>query len=428
VNWLLEIPLAVRLAALFAMGACVGALVNLGAYQFALDARPISPWSRPAPQAPPRRWFDRLPIVGWLGLRRESPLHGAAFWLRPMAVELACGLGLAALYWWEVGLSGLILPGVRPPSAAALHAQYVCHVVLIGLMLIGSLIDLDERIIPDSVTVPGTLFALAAAALCPWSLLPDLKRLPQAAAMANLLGLAPVNPQPDFLRLTSPNAWPEWLGGFPHAGPLLIGLACWWLWCAALMHRTWYTRHGLVRAVALLLARLRKDQSTGRIVVLGLIGSAGIVAGWFLGSDYWAGLLTALVGMVASGGLVWLVRIIGTAVLDREAMGFGDVTLMGMIGAFLGWQPSLVVFFLAPLAGLVLGLLTLVLRREREIPYGPFLCLAAVLVIVRWAPVWEWVYPVFALGIIVPLVVLACLVLMALMLGIWRLIKERLFA
>ena len=93
--------------------------------------------------------------------------------------------------------------------------------------------------------------------------------------------------------------------------------------------------------------------------------------------------------MAASGGLVWLVRIIGTAALHREAMGFGDVTLMAMIGAFLGWQPCLVIFFLAPFAGLVVGVLRLILFRDREIPYGPFLCLATLLLIVRWHAIWD---------------------------------------
>lgn len=108
-------------------------------------------------------------------------------------------------------------------------------------------------------------------------------------------------------------------------------------------------------------------------------------------------------------------------------MGFGDVTLMAMIGAFLGWQPCLMIFFLAPFAGLIVGLLRLVLLRDTEIPYGPFLCLAAVGLIVFWN--WIWADPngthtqqIFALGWFVPLVVLCCLVLLGLMLAVWRLI------
>ena len=57
-------------------------------------------------------------------------------------------------------------------------------------------------------------------------------------------------------------------------------------------------------------------------------------------------------------------------------MGFGDVTLMAMIGAFMGWQPCMIVFFLSPFAGAVVGLVQWCLIRDNVIPYGPFLCLA----------------------------------------------------
>ena len=155
---------------------------------------------------------------------------------------------------------------------------------------------------------------------------------------------------------------------------------------------------------------------------MAIMGSLAIAVVWFRGGLGWQGLLTALVGMLASGGFVWLVRIIGSATLRREAMGFGDVTLMAMIGVYLGWQPCLVVFFLAPLAGLIVGLLRLLLCRDREIPYGPFLCLAAFLLIVRWQSIWDYTQGIFALGWFAPLLMLACLMLMALMLSTWRLL------
>jgi leader peptidase (prepilin peptidase) / N-methyltransferase len=166
-------------------------------------------------------------------------------------------------------------------------------------------------------------------------------------------------------------------------------------------------------------------QSTRRILVMGVIGSLVITLVWYCGGHGWLGwqaLLSALVGMAASGGLVWAVRIVGTAVLHREAMGFGDVTLMAMIGAFLGWQCGLIIFFLAPFAGLVIGVLRLILFRDWEIPYGPFLCLATLFLIVDWADIWAQTQATFELGWLVPLAVLCCLVLMAVMLGTWRLI------
>ena len=61
-----------------------------------------------------------------------------------------------------------------------LHCQYFAHATLIALMLAASLIDADEKTIPDAITVPGALLGLLLAAVCPWSLLPDARCCPTA--------------------------------------------------------------------------------------------------------------------------------------------------------------------------------------------------------------------------------------------------------
>jgi prepilin signal peptidase PulO-like enzyme (type II secretory pathway) len=148
---------------------------------------------------------------------------------------------------------------------------------------------------------------------------------------------------------------------------------------------------------------------------------------WIWGGAAWAGLYSSLVGLVGGGGIVWAVRLIGSAALKREAMGFGDVTLMMMVGTFIGWQASLIAFFLAPFAGLFIGIAQFVLRRDDVIPYGPFLCLATAAVVVMWAPIWQWAQPMFAMGGLVPAVLVVCLVMLGVMLAIWRGIKVLLF-
>ncbi|MEN6459470.1 MAG: A24 family peptidase [Thermoguttaceae bacterium] len=324
-----------------------------------------------------------------------------------MLVEVLTGAGLAALYWWETVAGGLIPRGVgwllAPNYQPMLHLEFFAHSILIGLMLAASVIDMDEKIIPDPITVAGTLAGLMMAALWPISLLPEV---------------TPVT----FLRLSAPNPWPAWLQGRPEIGSLAVGLGCWWLWCVAILPRSWYGRHGWGRAVRLCAARLRRDPTTYRILRMAVFGSLVVLLVWHRAGDNWQGLLSSLVGMAAGGGMIWLVRVIGAVTLGREAMGFGDVTLMAMIGAMLGWQPCLLIFFLAPVAGLVVGVLRLIFLRDREIPYGPFLCLATLCVLVLWGPVWVWSEPFFALGGLVPVTMLCCLGLMGVMLGLWRLI------
>lgn len=411
---ILSIPMPVRLAVVFVLGVCIGAAANWAIYWLAWNRRPISPWSPPDASAASRRLSDRLPIVGWLGLRREAVLHGAGFWIRPMLIEILAGVGFAALYWWEIGEAGLLPPALAQTLPVwlltILHQQLVAHVILIGLMLAASMIDMDEKMIPDEITVVGTLVGLLLAAVWPDSLLPCVN----------------INLNELFLHVNSPNAWPVELEGAPNWHSLVLGLACWWAWCVAILPRTWYTRHGWRRAVRLCWARVAREPSTRRILRMAVITSLAIGLVWYRNGLGWMGLLTALVGMAASGGLIWAVRVICTVVLRREAMGFGDVTLMAMLGAFLGWQPCLMIFFLAPFAGLVLGVLRLILFRDKEIPYGPFLCLAALVIIVRWDDVWGYTEHAFALEWLVPVVVASCPPLMAVMLGVWLLIRRAL--
>lgn len=115
----------------------------------------------------------------------------------------------------------------------------------------------------------------------------------------------------------------------------------------------------------------------------------------------WDGFLVGLYGLLIGGGVIWAVRIFGRIVFRREAMGFGDVTLMAMIGAFLGWQIIPPALFLAAILGLVHAFLKVLntIRKflsgrglssaDREIPFGPYLSMAALLLMLGWEPFWN---------------------------------------
>lgn len=426
-NQLLAIPLELRLAVLFVLGTLVGSAVNLAVFTLRFPPRPISPWSREHPRDAASRWLDRVPLLGWWRLRRRVAMFGPRFWIRPLAIEALFGFGFAALYVWEIrdlGLVARLLPAgamLAPTDLLRLHAVYAAHLLLIALMAAASVIDLDDQTIPDHITVPGTLLGLALAALVPWSLMPVVIKgaLPPAGAGA----VGPITFTLDFFTLVSPNPWPAGLlGGKP--GALVLGLGCYWLWCVGLLPRRWQGRRGWRKALQVVLARMTREFTSTFMLLLSLVGSAFILAVWWKGGDAWRGLLTALVGMAAGGGLVWAVRVIGGWALNKEAMGFGDVTLMAMLGTFLGWQMCLMVFFLAPFAALLVGLVQLVLYRDNVVPYGPFLCLAALGAMLNWGALWEWAAGLFALGWLVPVVVVFCLVLLGVLLPLCRLVLD----
>jgi prepilin signal peptidase PulO-like enzyme (type II secretory pathway) len=436
------IPLAVHYVFLFLAGICLGSLVNWAIYSLAWNARPVSPWSRLPADQPARRRSHRLPVVGWLRMRHEAALHGRGFWIRPMLLEIGLGAALVALYWWEVVRLGLIegQAGVAVAAPAGpVHWQFASHVILFCWMLAASFIDIDEKIIPDEITVTGTLLGLALATLVPISLLPHVTAQPpppqnelpaiQLKALPPARNAKPINAGLWLEPVTavSPRPWPPEWGRTRGLKGLCIGLGCYWLWCFALAPRIWRGRRGAAVAIGLIISRLRREFTRPPLLWLWLVGTAAVFGVWAIGGGAWSGLLTALLGLVGSGLVVWAVRLVGTLALRREAMGFGDVTLMMMVGTFLGWQACLISFFIAPVAGLVVGLTQFISRRDDVIPYGPFLCIASAWVVVAWASIWrsaqlffdppQLVLGVFAVG----------LVLLGLMLGIWRMIKMVIF-
>lgn len=103
--------------------------------------------------------------------------------------------------------------------------------------------------------------------------------------------------------------------------------------------------------------------------------------------------LVALVGLVVGAGVIWLTAILGKLAFRREAMGFGDVLLMGMIGAVLGWEAAIITFFVAPFFGLTFGLIQLARHGDREVPYGPFLSLGAMTAMLAQPFIINWFAP-----------------------------------
>jgi leader peptidase (prepilin peptidase) / N-methyltransferase len=414
VNAIFALPLELRLAAVFVVGLAAGSGINWAIYALAWHSRPLSPWQRRDPQAPPRRWFDFLPAIGWLTLRREAGIHGTGFWIRPLAMELACGIGLAALYWWEI--TGHLAPpiaGVVPPALTTLHMHFTAHAILLGLMLVATFIDFDEQMIPDAVTVPGTLIGLALAALWPLSHLPVVRVDP-------LTGARIYGP----LLLTSTSDWPAWLDTWQG---LALACAGFLAWCAALVPATATLRRGWIKGAQYYVASIIRHSHWWPMSVIALAGLCVIGSVWLMGGSAWQALLTSITGLAFGGGLIWAVRIVGQVALGKEAMGFGDVTLMAMIGAFLGWQACLMIFFLSPFAALVIAASQWVLTRRRDIAFGPYLCLAGLIVIVWWAEIWNFAANIFALGWLVPAIVTVCLLLMMGLLMVWRIIERLIF-
>ena len=129
------------------------------------------------------------------------------------------------------------------------------------------------------------------------------------------------------------------------------------------------------------------------LIVTGLIlGSVIVCAIAYQRADVWY-LLTRLIGAVAGWTVLWLIAVIGRAVLRKTAMGGGDLKLMALNGLFLGAWPELVmVIAFSAVSGAIVGSALIISgqkSRQSPIPYGPFLAGAAVLVLLWGDRLWD---------------------------------------
>jgi leader peptidase (prepilin peptidase)/N-methyltransferase len=87
----------------------------------------------------------------------------------------------------------------------------------------------------------------------------------------------------------------------------------------------------------------------------------------------------SLLGVIIGGGVIYLMAVLGDWLFKKESMGGGDIKLLAMIGAFLGWESAILAFFIAPFFGAVYGLVEKIRTGDTAIAYGPFLILGAVI-------------------------------------------------
>ncbi|MEC7565059.1 MAG: A24 family peptidase [Planctomycetota bacterium] len=406
-------------------GAGAGAAVNWGIYNLAWNRRFISPWGSLPTNLSRRSVFSRIPIVGWLLLRGESNLHGQRFWLRPCCIEIGCGFAFALFYYCSCNLIDQLLhEGFLLPESL-LWVQLIPHLILLVWLLTATFIDIDERLIPDTITVTGTLIAITLAARFPHLRLVDLGN--PSTEIVFLVPSAPSPPSSDLLSIQS----------------LLLAWGLFGFWGLAVLPKLCTVRYGLIRGLQLMIASVvrpaRKSRKPGTprkrkpfaisailmaSVVLGWIGIYGV---WSLGGEHWESLHASIQGMTGGLCVVWGVRIVGRIAMGREVMGFGDATLLAMIGAFLGWQPALLTFFLAPFAGMIITALQFLSTRRSDLAFGPYLSLSAVMVVLCWPTVWQDYARdrVFIFGSALPIVLLVGLAMMGGMLFFWQQLKNR---
>jgi leader peptidase (prepilin peptidase) / N-methyltransferase len=389
------------------IGLLIGPWINYAIYAFAYFPRPISPWQLPPDSIGRRALGTKIPIIGWLMRFREAGTFGRVFWIRPLLIELLTPIALVYLYRFV--MAGGTVGG--PVASSTLTHQFWALSLLFGLMIVSTFIDFDERTIPDWITLPGTLLGLLGSVMFPdWRLQEMVPPVFPAMTWTS-----------ELLHANSPFEWPlPWNG----SQGLFFGALFWSGWCFGMADRRWITRRGFEKAIQYFFAGLKRSPSTRLLIAIWVVGMIGLVGGyWALDVKRWESLLSSLFGIGLGGILVWGFRLVARLAMGQEALGFGDVTLMAMIGSFFGWQIVWLSFFIAPFFGLAFVLIVWAITRDRATPFGPYLCAATAYALLDWHRLWGYCATCFLAPQLMLLVLLVVMLAFGAMLWMLELVK-----
>ena len=101
----------------------------------------------------------------------------------------------------------------------------------------------------------------------------------------------------------------------------------------------------------------------------------------------------AVFGMLVGAAWIWGPRILGTLAFGKEAMGMGDVHILAAVGAVAGWKVVSLTLPAAAVVGLLWAVYLLAARGKRELPFGPWLALGSLLVLLFYDGIVSLIVP-----------------------------------
>jgi leader peptidase (prepilin peptidase)/N-methyltransferase len=424
----------------FALGACIGSFLNVVVWrlprvelepgtgfwrEFIASFHALSNPPSHCPKCGNRlKWYDNIPILGWIKLGGKCRFCKQPISPRYPIVEAVTACLFAfyyiAFYVWQwrtccpqPRLGPMIYDPFGVGHAASISQWilgdswpiFALYLILIAGLLAASLIDAELFIIPTQIPwiIAVLAFGIHAAADRPWvpgslNLIGDFGRPAAALAAGAGVGLA-----------LSMILWARGIlpTSFPEGEPLLeVDRQA----IAAEIERAQQAGEPLPDESPLPPSFTPKQiRSEMQKEIIFLLPPLALGAAWLsltmfvpLIHDFWAGLMQydwltglsgALLGAMIGAFVVWVTRILGTLAFGRVAMGLGDVHLMFGVGAVIGAGAATVAFFLAPFFGIVIAIYMLLTRKGREMPLGPYLSLATAFVMLAYCPIAAYLSP-----------------------------------
>jgi leader peptidase (prepilin peptidase)/N-methyltransferase len=369
---------------IFALGCCIGSFLNVVIYRLPREKSLVHPGSSCPHCGQAIRFYDNIPLLSWIILRAKCRRCKEPISPRYFIVELLTGLTFLGLYL------AYFHTDVRP----SLHINdawfvYIVHIILLSACIAASAIDLELWIIPLSICWFVTAVGVIGSAIGGYVIDPQLLKadliLPVASpgtgalALGAAAGLAiswlllrlGVIKRSYEVAVTEGCGHPEEKAEDvvrmpPGPGPF--------------DEPQFNHRLEALREIIFLLPIIVCSVATYKALTI-----SGSVGRWWSGLVAYpavAGLLGSAFGYFVGCATVWTTRVLGTLGFGKEAMGLGDVHLMGAAGAVIGPIMVVIAFFIAPFFGLGWALFQMFFKKIRQIPYGPFLSIAVLTIMI----------------------------------------------
>ena len=399
----------------FLIGACTGSFLNVVIYRMPRGESIAFPGSHCPSCGRAIAWYDNIPLVSWLALRarcRHCKVHISSryFWIELLTALLVVGL-YVAYYMLRLRRGAGEFEATWP--------MFVAHMALLCGLLACSAVDIEHWIVPLEVCWFVAAVGVLASTLAPHPWMAPVAPPTGALAIGAVAGLAVSLIlqhlgllQPSFLDAQDkPLAEPA---PPPKPRPETARRKK-----KGKSKGKDKTRQPKVREAprpAPHVAATKADGVNPRREVLREVlfltpPAIGALAAWVLVTQFgplesawssWHRLATsrlgphlmgfeaALYGYLIGGLWIWGTRILGTLAFGKEAMGLGDVHILAAVGAVTGWIVPSVAFFLAPFFALGWAIFLALRRRQRELPYGPWLAAASLTAMVAYDPILRW--------------------------------------
>jgi len=307
----------------FVLGAAVGSWLNVCIYRVPYEKSLLWPGSRCGNCFQKVRWYDNIPLVSYWILRGRCRTCKAPFSIRYFLIELFTGLVFAGLFYLDIGLNVFRIHRFQADNWL-IRAGWVPWQA--WLFWLGHSVLVSLLIVASFIDLDHMEIPLPVTV---------------TGTLAGLV-FAVLMPWPWPNVLTPPS--PAIRRGPMPDFVLVLGFQPWPLW--------------------------RTDE----------------LPAWMAPGSWQLGLATGLAGVLAGVVLVRAVRFLFGLGRGVEGLGLGDADLMMMAGAFLGWQPMVIAFFLSVFPALILGIARWIITGDQALPFGPSLALATMATCLAWQP------------------------------------------